>query len=266
MLTGLQQLNVELTSRCSKKTVCACCGHQDRKTNPNLKFGDIDFALLEKIRAQVEPGIIISCHRDGDSLDYPQIEEALTLFDGFAISLVTHGERLNERAKYIIGNCTTVTVSIVPKDPDRAIQLESIRGFLAQKGDHAPMCQLKFVGHIENPEEYEALGVPIINRALHSKKGDWNYVRAEPPIPEIRVCLDFLSRPTVDWRGNFYACNRLDPNDDGLLGNLNVSTLDDLWNGPVRAKMMKAHLAGRRDLAGGLCSKCEFYGIPTPAG
>lgn len=265
-LVGLSQLNIELSSRCDRVNLCGFCGHQDRKVNPNLGLGDMDFALLESIAAQIEPPIIASFHRDGDPLVYERLADALDLFKAFPTSIVTHGEALDRRADEIIGRCVTVTVSVIPKDPDREIQLASIRGFLAKKGDRAPMCQLKFVGHIENAAEYEALGVPIINRALHVKAGNWTYVRTEPPVPEIRVCLDFLGRPTIDWRGRLFACQRLDTTDAGLLGDLNTATLSELWNGPVRAAMLAHHLAGRRDLANSLCASCSYWGVPTPAG
>lgn len=266
MLSGLSQLNIELSSRCDKETICGVCGHQDRKTNPNLKFGDMDFALLERIYQQVPSAIIISLHRDGDPLVYPKLREALYLMRDSLTSIVTHGETLAARADDIIDSCTTVTVSVIPNDKDREIQLESIRGFLAKKGALRPQVQLKFVGIIKEAEEYEALGIPIINRALHSKKGNWNYARVEPPVPEIRVCLDFLGRPTVDWRGRVFVCNRLDTSDAGLIGDLNTQSLDEIWNGPKRMAMLKAHMAGRRDLANKLCASCEYWGIPTPAG
>ena len=266
MLAGLSQINIELSSRCDKSTLCFFCGHQDRKTNPNLKFGDMDFVLLQNIAGQVPLPIVISFHRDGDPLVYPRLGDALRLFRASPTSIVTHGEALNRRADEIIDNCTTVTVSVIPNDPDRDLQLESIAGFLAKKGARRPMVQLKCVGRVENLEPYEKLGVPITNRALHSKKGNWNYHKIEPIVPEIRVCLDFLGRPTVDWRGRLFICNRLDTLDDGLLGDLNESTLDALWNSPRRSEMLAAHLAGRRDQANALCASCDFWGISTPSG
>lgn len=266
MLVGLSQLNIELSSRCDRATLCAFCGHQDRKTNPHLKFGDMDFALLQRIREQVAPPVVISFHRDGDPLVYPLLREALMLFAEFPTSIVTHGEALGRRAHDLIGLATTVTVSVIPNDRDREVQLESIRSFLAQKGDLPPVLQLKFVGAIADAKPYEDLGVRIINRALHSKKGNWNYVKVNPIAPEIGVCLDFLGRPTVDWKGRVFICNRLDTLDQGIIGDLNAQSLDEIWNGPERARMLEAHLAGRRELANPLCASCESWGIPTPSG
>lgn len=262
MLHGLTQVNLELTSRCDKKTICFMCGHQ----RGHAKNGDMEFSLVESIAEQISPPVIVSFHRDGDPLAFERLGDALRLFRYFPTSIVTHGEALNDRADEIIGNCTTVTVSVIPRDHDRAIQLESIAGFLAKKGDRAPMVQLKFVGIIHDPEPYQALGVPIIGRALHSAKGNWNYYKIDPIIPEVRVCLDFLGRPTVDWRGRVFQCNRLDVRDEGLIGDLNVDTLDAIWNSAKRAEWLRAHLAGRRDLASALCKDCQFYGISTPSG
>lgn len=262
MLTGLAQINLELTANCTKRTKCFMCGH-----TPFHEAGsNMSLDLLASIIHQLPFGIIASLHRNGDPLDYPSLSEALKLLSPFIVSIVTHGERLGEKADQIIDNCVSVTVSVIPSDPDREIQLASVRAFISAKGSRAPMLQLKFVGRIEDPEPYEALGVPIIGRALHSKRGDWNYVRADPVVPEVRVCLDFLGRPTVDWQGRVFQCNRLDVGDEGLIGDLREQTLDEIWNGPKRAAMLKAHLAGRRDLANELCKKCTFWGVPTASG
>lgn len=259
-LTGLQQINIELTSRCDKHTLCSFCGHQNGEKD--LQRGDMDFGILRKIREQIEPYVIISFHRDGDPLAYPYLFHALRLFNGYPVSLVTHGERLAACADAIIGFATTVTISVIPSDPDREMQLDSIRGFLKQKGDLPPMVQLKFVGRIDNPEEYEALGLPIIGRQLHNKAGNWSY-KTDPPVPEIRVCLDFLSRPTVDWRGRVFMCNRLDPQDVGQIGDLTQNTLEEIWNGTPRKLALAQHLRGRRDLASPLCASCKYWGIPA---
>ena len=259
---NIAQINIELSSRCDRHTLCGFCGHQDRKTNPNLKFGDMDFALLQSIAEQVPADTIISFHRDGDPLVYPRLREALQLFRHHPTSVVTHGEALGARADEIIGNCTTVTVSVIPNDPDRELQMRSITAFMAQKGAKAPQLQLKAVGNVSDIARYEAMGLPIIGRSLHNKRVNQNYQSA-PPIPEIRVCLDFLSRPTVDWQGRVFCCNRLDTTDAGLIGDLRQDALRAIWNGPTRRAMLAAHLSGHRERANSLCKSCNYWGIPA---
>jgi hypothetical protein len=264
MLSGLAQLNIELTSKCGKTHLCPMCGHQNPAVNP-IQYGDMDFELLRRIRDQVVPGITISFHRDGEPTDYPQLREALELFRDFTTSLVTHGGNLGRVASDIISRCSTVTVSVFRGDKDKDEQLASIKAFLKEKGDRSPQVQIKIVGDMlqDGIEEYEALGVRVIRRLIHVPIDNSKYAHRTPAVPECGVCLDALHRPTVDWRGRMYLCNRLDPNESGLIGDLTTSSLDAIWNGETRRRMLDAHKAGRRDLANPLCATCKHWGTPS---
>ncbi len=263
-LSGLAQLNIELTSKCDKTHLCPMCGHQDQAVNP-ITYGDMDFELLKSIRSQVEPGITISFHRDGEPTAYHRLREALELFTGFTTSIVTHGGNLGRVADTLIGRCTTVTVSVFRGDMDAADQLQSIKTFLAKKGDASPTLQIKIVGdmYADGIAEYEALGVRVLRRLIHVPIDNSKYAHRNPTVPEVGICLDALHRPTIDWEGNVYLCNRLDPNKHGLLGSLRSNSLDELWNGETRTRMVNAHKAGRRDLANPLCATCLHWGTPS---
>ena len=264
MLSGLAQLNIELCSRCDKTHLCPMCGHQNPDVNP-ITYGDMDFELLKKIRAQVEPGITISLHRDGEPTAYPRLREALVLFSDFTTSMVTHGLNLSRQKDDIIGRVTSCTISVFRGDPDAGLQLASIKDFLETKGNQAPQVQIKIVGDI-SPEElapYEALNVPILRRLIHVPISNAKYAHRNPTRPEVGICLDALHRPTVDWRGRMYLCNRLDPHEHTAIGDLNTHTLDAIWNGPKRLNMIEAHKIGRRDLANPLCGSCLHWGTPS---
>jgi hypothetical protein len=263
MLTGLSQINIELTSSCNKS--CYFCGHQNIRINTGLEYGDADFGLLESLAGQIPRGIIVQFHRDGEPTIYPRLEQALRLFCGHIRSIVTNGKNLVERAGAIVGHCESLTVSAFDNDPDGDEQLDQLRGFLKLKGERKPNVNVKIVGDMDADRlaTLEALGVPILHRSIHHPGGDFKYKRSVPLIPEVGICLDFLSHPSVDWRGNFFVCNRLDVGNHGLIGSLCDSTLDSLWNGEKRKAMMAHHINGRRDLANPLCAKCEYWGIPT---
>ncbi len=262
-LNGLSQVNIELSSRCYKS--CSFCGHQDPKINKKLEYGDIDRVLLLSIRDQVPDGIVIQMHRDGEPLVYPYLDDALFLFRNHITSIVTNGKKLVEKAEQIIDHCDTVTVSVFRGDPDGASQLDILSEFLKLKGDFRPQVMVKIVGDLEADrlKQYHALNVRIITRPLHVPEGSFHYVRRSPPVPETGICMDFLHHPSIDWQGNVYVCNRLDGEDQGLLGNLRVQSLSDIWNGPKRMEWLAAHRMGRRDLASSLCAKCEYWGVPT---
>lgn len=264
MLSGLAQLNLELTSRCDKTHLCQMCGHQDQNINPII-YGDMDFELLEKIRSQLSPGVTISLHRDGEPTAYPQLREALDLFEGFTTSIVSHGLNLLRRADEIIEHCTTLTVSVFRGDQDGSAQLSALSGFLARKGSRAPQVQIKIVGDLSAEElaPYEALGVRIIRRLIHVPISNAKYAHRNPTIPESGICLDALHRPTIDWEGSMFLCNRLDAARHGYLGSMVTDSLDDLWNGAIRMRMIEAHKQGRRDLATPLCATCLHWGVPS---
>lgn len=262
-LAGLDTLSIELSSRCDKRTLCGFCGHQDKRTFPKLQFGDMDFRLVQSIRDQLEPGITISLHRDGDPLVYPPLAEALDLFRGFPISIVTHGETLGVRAKEVIDRATAVTVSVFAKDPDHELQLASLAEFLRVKGDRAPQVAVKFVGDV--PDDilirFRMPGVTrILHRRLHSAKGSHHYQRTAPPIPEGLVCLDFLHRPAIDWMGRVFLCRRLDPESRGYLGTIHDDPLAVIWERRKSLGWWQAHLEGRREDVPA-CAGCEFWGL-----
>jgi len=261
-LSGLAQISIELSSTCDKTHLCTFCGHQDENINPNLQFGHMALPLLQSIRAQLEPGVVVSFHRDGESTTHPRLRECLSLFHGFTTSLVTHGLNLARRADELIENCTTITVSAFRGDADRDAQYESVSAFLKRKGDRLPRVQLKIVGD-GCDERLLTLGVPVLRRLIHTPSGNTKYAHRLPTVPECGICLDALHRPSVDWRGRVFLCNRLDTTDAGFLGDLNQETLEAIWNGQKRQASVKLHQQGHRHLVNSLCASCTFYGVPS---
>jgi radical SAM protein with 4Fe4S-binding SPASM domain len=268
-LYGLTQLNIETTSVCDKTTFCKFCAHQNPSLHPNLKFGEMNCLLMVNLADELNglgKSLVIQMHRDGDPLAASKkvFNFALGAFHNHIISIVTHGEKLAERADELISNCESVTVSIFRGDPDRELQLTALREFLTLKGDKLPRVFLKVVGDMSEDEliGYKALSVPIMRRSIHTPDGNHKYAHALPLMPEHGVCLDLLHHPSIAWDGRVYLCNRLDTADKGLIGNLNEESLDAIWNGKLRADYIQKHLEGRRaDVPP--CKDCLYYGIPT---
>lgn len=268
MLSGLSQINIELTSRCDKHTLCAFCGHQDAAIHPNLQFGEMSTNLLWDLGAELKPlgkHLVVQFHRDGDPLavSYP-LPYAVGAFQANIRSIVTHGERLGERANEVMESCDSVCVSIFRADPDRDLQLTALRDFLKIKGDKLPRVFLKVVGDMSDDElqPYLALELPVLRRSIHVPTGNSKYAHRLPLLPEHGICLDLLHHPSVAWDGRVYLCNRLDTHDLGLIGNLNEESLDAIWNGKLRASYIQAHIEGRRNDVPA-CRGCLFYGVPS---
>ena len=54
---------------------------------------------------------------------------------------------------------------------------------------------------------------------------------------------------------------RFDPEGLGILGNVNNSSIEELWNGTKRQEWREFHIQGRRNRVP-LCAKCEYWGVP----
>lgn len=260
-LNGLSTINIELTSYCNKN--CWMCGR--RKVDSDylelaLEYGNMEFALLEKIASQIPNGIVVQFHRDGDALLYPRFGDAVKLFPNNVRNIVTNGKLLVEKADEIIGNLETLSVSIFEKDEEAEEQREIIKKFLLLKKDEKPFVTLRLIGEVDQAP-YDEFNQLIIRRVLHEPMGSFGYKKRSPCIPEIGICWDFLQHPCINRKGDFSICVRFDPKGLGILGNLNDSTLDELWNGKMRQEWKNLHVQGRRKEIP-LCSYCEYWGVP----
>ena len=263
---GLSSINVELTSRCNKS--CWMCGRRKiEKERPELaNWGDMPLGMVEEIASQVPPGIFVQLHNNGEPLLYPDLGEAIDFFAtcGQFTGLDTNGKLLMEKATEI-ERLNSIAVSIIPKDPEAHDQYETVVSYLGH-GDRPKIIVFRLLGdvdfYIEHPyrrlaQQHKAL---CVRRQLHSPDGSHDY---EKPVtvPEIGVCLEMLHKLSIDRFGNVSPCVRFDPEGEHIIGNINKSTLGEIWNSPQRKEWLQCHLEGRRDKVP-LCSKCHYWGVP----
>jgi len=268
---GLSTINIELTSRCNKPgSGCFMCGRRklERDYPEKCDFGDMPFEMVIKIAMQVPAGVVVQFHWNGEPLLYPQLGEALKMFDGCFRSLNTNGILLMEKRDEIVFGLETLVISII--QPDDQQQRDVIVDFLKWKKTEFPLPKIIFralgadkwdlrnvVGLVKKAERHNCLFVP---RILHDPMGSRNYEKSVTK-PEIGVCLDLLHHLAIDRYGNVSPCVRFDPDGVHRIGNVNQDGLNDIWNSEVRKKMIQAHIAGKRDDIL-LCSQCEYWGCP----
>lgn len=263
-LSGLANVNVELTSRCNKN--CWMCGRRKvEREYPELalKYGDMDFSLVKSIAEQLPPNLVVQFHKDGDGLLYPRFGEAVSLFKNQIKSITTNGKLLVKKADEIIDNLDTISISVIERDNEGEEQYEIIKEFIKLKGNRKPYANLRFVGNIdsERMRKYEELGMLIVRRVLHSPMGSFKY-KKKVTIPEIGICLDFLSHFVMNREGKVSVCVRFDPQELGVIGDLNKQPLEEIWNCEKRLEWLEYHKHGERKRIP-LCSYCEFWGVPT---
>lgn len=277
-MNGLSSINVELTSRCNKS--CWMCGRRRIEKAGPTDWGDMPLELVEKIAAQVPPGVFVQLHNNGEPLLYPCLGEAINLFKsrGCYTGLDTNGKLLMEKA-YEIEGLDTITISIIPRDPEFKEQYEVVKDFLSLSYRPA-LVVLRLLGD-DQGNDYRAAdlerryGCMIVRRVLHSPDGSHNY---EKPvvIPEAGVCLEMLHKLSIDRYGNVSPCVRFDPEGLGILGNIDGKTqmvngrypdkreptlLSSIWNGKKRQHWLNLHLVGKRDEIP-FCARCDYWGIP----
>jgi len=261
MMNGLSTVNVELTSRCNKN--CWMCGRRkiDREyPDISMNYGDMNFDLVRKIAKQLPPNIVVQLHNNGEPLLYPSFGKAVKLFDKHITSIDTNGKLLLKKFDEIVDNLDTMAISMFEDDLEWEEQDNIIKKFLEKKGNRKPYTIIRVNGKV-GTGRYEHLGLTVAYRNLHSPMGSFNYTKP-PTIPEIGICLDFLHHLSINRKGKVSICVRFDPKGLGIIGDANIQTLEEIWNGEKRMKWLEYHKKGQRSMIP-LCSFCEFYGVPT---
>lgn len=258
---GLSTINVELTSICNKD--CWMCGRRkiDRDyPELSMRYGNMEFSMVESIAKQLPDGIVVQFHNNGEPLMYPRFKEAVQLFQRQIRCMDTNGKLLLEREGDIIGNMDTLTISTFEKDEEADKQYKVIKKFLKTKKNKKPNVIIRCLGNM-NLDRYRKLGCIIATRILHSSMGSFHY-RKNPTVPEIGICLDLLNHLAIRQDGKVSICVRFDPKGMGIIGDCTETSIVDIWNSLQRIEWVKLHIAGKRYKVP-LCSKCEFWGVPT---
>jgi radical SAM protein with 4Fe4S-binding SPASM domain len=220
-----------------------------------MELGEIPIESLNEIVRQFK-GDIIQFNKDGEPLLYPKLWLVGEICKPFVTNIVTNGKLLWEKRTELVDNFTSICVSVFEDDEQ---QKEAVMKFAEYKGDRSPQILIKFLGGYDDTDYHK---FTVLRRSLHHSKTDTLYAGSKPPVPEVGVCLDFLYKPSIDWKGDMYMCNRYDPEGLGKIGNTFTTSLEDIWNGDKRNKMLKLHKEGKREEIE-MCKKCEYWGFPT---
>jgi radical SAM protein with 4Fe4S-binding SPASM domain len=255
---GLSVVNIELTSRCNKE--CWMCGRRKLEKLQLTDWGDMELEMAIDLASQIPDDIIVQFHSNGEPLLYPYLSVFKAYKDKIRC-LDTNAKLLLEKADDIIENVETLTISVVENDPEGDEQYEIVKKFLRYKKARPPFVVYRMLGTVANIAKWHDLPGLVITRILHNPMGSYGYEK-KVTIPEHGICLDLLNHLVIDRYGDVYTCVRFNPNKYNKLGNIKELTLAEMWNGKIRKKLIREHMKGNRNCSE-LCSKCEFYGVPT---
>lgn len=261
---GLTCVNIEISSICKKN--CQICGRRklDRDyPEKALQYGFMDIELMKKIANQLPKSkMLLQLHFNGESLEYPNLKEALQIFKNHIRCLNTNGQLLLEKYDDIIDNLDSITISTFNEDSEWEKQYDILKEFLIKKGNRKPFVVIRCTGYISPVRRklYEELNCMIVDRILHDPMGSFNYTHP-PVVPEHGICLEVMSKLVIDRFGIVRICARFDYDDQNIIGDLNEETLLEIWNGEKRQRLLQIHIDNRRNEIP-FCNKCTFYGIP----
>jgi len=260
LFNGLTTVNIELTNHCNKD--CWMCGRRKvDKEYPEtaLNYGDMDFALVKSIAKQLPDSIVVQFHNNGEPLLYPKFAQAVRLFTNQIKCVDTNAKLIVERADDIINNLDTLTISVIENDPEADEQYELVKKFLTIKGKRKPNMIYRCLGNVDKGR-WEKLNGIIATRILHNPLGSFKYEK-KPTIPEIGICLEILNHMAINRLGKVSICVRFDLKDSGVIGDVNLTPLVNIWNSVKRKEWIKYHIEGDRSKIP-LCSYCDFWGVP----
>jgi radical SAM protein with 4Fe4S-binding SPASM domain len=262
-LNGLAKIHIELSSECNKN--CWCCGRRklDKLSSNKQNYGHMSISTAKKIASQLPPNIICAFHWNGESLMNPNFGEIVNLFNKQIKCMNTNGKLLVEKADQIIDNLDTLTISVIQDDKESKNQIETVEEFLQMKGSKKPFTIYRLLGNVENVKRWEELPGMVVTRILHDPMGSYDYTKNVTK-PETGICADFLNTLAIDRNGNVSFCVRFDPEKTGVIGNINETSLESIWNSEKRMQYLQYHKKGKRNMIE-LCSKCDFWGIPRGA-
>ena len=262
-MTGPSNIHLELSAKCDKQ--CHRCQRREAEIEaPDIvrSWDYMDMGLVDRLSHELPGGILLSLHGRGEPLQYPEL--------GKALDLLSHNDRilhfdsnikyLTEKADEVIDRLDILTVSLLEGNSHNSNldQYENLRKFLKVKAQYKPRVVIRVTGNVKSLTRWDKLGLPIIYRPLHDRRGRNGYSRP-PSKPEFHVCLEMLQRLFIAFNGECRPCVRYDVWGENLLGDLCHETLDEVWNGMERAMRLMDHVTGVRS---GFCEKCQYWGIP----
>ncbi|MEJ2655571.1 MAG: SPASM domain-containing protein [Desulfobacterales bacterium] len=270
-MLGISTINIELTSRCNKK--CHMCGRR-KLEKENLDYestmGDMEWNTFAKIVEQIEAGMVVQLHWNGEpTLSNFLFAASCTIRGMGAFACMdTNGLLLGKKADDL-EHFSSITVSVIQGDSQENYdrQMAQIRFFMETNRflGFFPQQKINIRALGEIPLSFYQLageyGIDIIPRIFHAPEMSRDYQK-QVTMPEIGVCLDLLHHPAIDRHGNLFPCVRFNPEGLNCLGNVNEHSIADLLSGEIRTEMIRKHFEGRRNEVP-LCNTCHYWGLPT---
>lgn len=281
-----QQLVVELTAACNQG--CIFCGrtYMDRAKRhmPRPIFDKIVDEMAEKSPyTELWPAFMGESMLLGDEL-FDRLRYARDR-GCQKITLNTNGTLINERTvpRILEGNWDRLIVSCDAHTPETHARVrpgrrtEGLAGIyrgvhllieqMRAQGLSKPLIEMQFSIFAENEKEAEAFVKYWLSQGVVVKtrpKVYWSgLVQGGDPRVTIATdrtpCLWSMDTACIHWNGNVVMC-ALDSDGKYVAGNLEVQTLGEIWNGPLKW-VRELHMRKRFADLPEICRRCPDWQV-----
>lgn len=250
------------------------------------KLGVMPFPLFKSI---VDESLrhgrraMLILHKDGEPLVNPRIVEMVAYARqrnaAQSVQFATNGVLMDaETARGLIeAGLDSLTVSLDYDSPEAYLAhkrkdahrqvVDNIRGLARLRKElrsRTPYLIVKATALESNRGEVESLAtrwIGVADEVVVTPYHDWAgriAVQAAPSVPASRYpCAYLWYYPSINWDGKVSVCC-IDSANRGIIGDVSVTPLAEIWRGPALAAFREAHLS--RDFAARPpCATCTFW-------
>ena len=270
------EYGIEITNRCNLK--CIMCAREGM-TRP---IGDMTVEVFQKLINQIsDHAELVYLHGDGEPLLHKNVFEMVKYAKnkGLRVGLSTNATILDAKATSLLLN-SGIDYLILAIDGASPETYEKIR----IGGNFGKVTEnIRYL-----LEERKRLKIPVfclvqcISMPQNRHESDMFYrmwkpfnpdvIRIKPLVelikggttnPNTYPCIFLWRSIMVDWDGTVFPCC-VDTNSTIRLGNINDTSLHEIWNGKSIQNLRKIHAADRQKEIP-LCRNCDMY-IPGRGG
>ncbi|KPK36340.1 MAG: hypothetical protein AMK70_02615 [Nitrospira bacterium SG8_35_1] len=277
-----KHLFIETTSICNLR--CITC---DREPDKN-KNGHMDFRLFQKIvnEASTYGPRSFCLHLFGEPLLHPQIVDMVKYIKSVnsrhSILLTTNGLLLSKKMfrDLAAAKLDRISVSVLATNKETyhkitgskrydllESNLLSLPEIRKNEFPHGTRVYLRYLVGNETKDElksfidkWEGTGLKLEIRPRHNLGGKYKGTNIPSEVFKNRwPCYHVWFAPGIAFNGDFTVCCN-DPRHEAVIGNVNESTVAELWKGEKMNRIRQFHKSARYDKIS-ICKNCDVWSI-----
>lgn len=263
-------INIEPTNKCNLN--CSMCPRSESKK----PIGLMDMELFRNIADEItkHDNVSVNLHKDGEPLLHPDLAEMIRYIKGkehpfgnIKVGFNTNGILLTkQKAKELIDSgLDSISISMNAADRGTYMKITGVDAFDLVEKNAREFIRMSgrvktFVTIIRMDKTEHEIGSfksRWKNRAKVDFFTSWKGSKSDSLMPcssERYPCPMLWSSLAVNWDGTVNPCCQ-DWNSSIVLGDLNVSTIQEIWNGNMMKKLRADHMNGTY----AQCEKCNFW-------